>query len=715
MKKQIKTKKISRRQRLNGLFNIVLVFFVAVIVYLNSLNNGFTFDDHDMIEKNVLIRSLDLNNIKEIFTTSWWWGGARQQSHEYRPLTIFSFAVYYQLAGLRPWFYHLINILLNAGVSVLLFVILSQMTGHTILPLVISLLYAVHPIHTEAVNNIVGEAELLSAIFFLLSFWLFMQGRIFSERPRWLMLLLSYGIYLAGLLSKESAITLPLILGIFHLFIYLNSCIEKPKIKQKTTFFNFLVNQWQYYIGFCVALILYFILRFNALGGLVSPTMGISYLDNVLEKARLEGNYLSLYLTALKIVGLYLWLLIFPLKLSADYSYDAVPLVTGIFNPVVWVTLITIGVAVYYAHKNYSRGQWLPLFGLLFFFISFAPVSNFFKLIGTTMAERLMYLPSIGFCIFLVFFIWQITHGRELLFYSLSGIIFIFFASRTFVRNFDWRDDFTLYKATVRATPRCSRAHFNLANHYKKQGKLDEALHHYKLSWEIAPNYGAPLVGVGEILFQQGKFQEAEEVFRQVIRMEDRYYPAHHNLAMVLEKLGKYEEAVAEYKRTIELRPTEPGPYFNLGLLYLDLDNPTSAKEYFLLALKLQPELYGNLLKIAEQYGREKKWNKAIALLESGIAATPQEFGGYLYLGKVYAVLGNKESALANLKQALALNPQNSDVHYELARVYLVLVKDESLAYQHFQQVLNLNPQHPDREKISNIMNQLADKLKIKR
>ncbi|MCX7765907.1 MAG: tetratricopeptide repeat protein, partial [Candidatus Sumerlaeia bacterium] len=368
-----------------------------------------------------------------------------------------------------------------------------------------------------------------------------------------------------------------------------------------------------------------------------------------------------------------------------------------------------------YAQKHYRRSQWLPLFGIIFFFISFAPVSNFFKLIGTTMAERLMYLPSIGFCIFFGYFIWQIVGGRERIFYFLFGVFFLFFVSRTFVRNFDWRDDFTLYKATVKATPRCSRAHFNLANHYKKQGKLDEALRHYQLSWEIAPTYGAPLVGVGEILFQQGKFQEAEQVFRQVIRMEERYYPAHHNLAMVLEKMGKYEEAISEYKRTIELRPTEPGPYFNLGLLYLDRDNLTTAKEHFHTALKLQPELYGNLLKIAEQYSREKKWDKAIAILEFSITANPGEFWGYLYLGKVYAILGNKESAVANLKQASALNPQNAEVHYELAKVYLLLVQDERLAYQHFQQVLNLNPQHPDREKILKTMSQLAEKLQIKK
>ncbi|MCD6384498.1 tetratricopeptide repeat protein [Candidatus Sumerlaeota bacterium] len=725
MRKKKQNHKNQHRNGVSFYYYIGLIFALSIIVYANSLKNGFTFDDHDMVEKNQLVRSLSLRNIGEIFSTSWWWGSTRQQSHEYRPLTVLSFAIYYQLAGLRAWFYHLVNIMLNAGVGVLVFLVVRKFASISALALGTGLLFAVHPIHTEAVNNIVGEAELLSALFFMSGLLLFLQGcvrahdkkRIAKSRakplssdnkPAWILLSLSYGAYLLALLAKEIAITLPVIAVLIHWLMYKERCGEKSGKGDKKILSNFIRGYWVYYIGFVVVVVVYFAMRINALGGVVSPTMTITYLDNVLEKARIEKDYLTLYLTAFKIIGQYLWLLLFPLKLSADYSYDAVPLISSPISAGVILTLLGLAGAFLYVYYHFRRKDWIPLFAVLYFFIVFLPVSNFVKIIGVTMAERLMYLPSVGFCLFGAHVLWKVSGKRRQIFFLFIGGVVLLYSLRTFARNYDWRDDFTLYKATVKTTPRCSRAHFNLANHYKERGDVEKALKHYQRAWQIAPGYGAPLSGIGEILAEQGKLDEAEKVFRQVIQMEDRYYPAHYGLAEVLERLGREHEALREYQKTIKLRPTEPAPYHKSAEILLRQGKLKEAEKLLRQALQIEPRLYISRIKLAEVLGKQKRWKESIKELEIATKYFPQDPRAYFFLGRLYARQGNREKALANLSRAELLAPDNADVHYELGKVYLLLYKDNKRALTHFQRVLEINPDYPQKEKIQALLKKLT-------
>ncbi len=694
---------------------IILIVVISLAIYMNSLKNGFTFDDHDMIERNVLIRSLSPKNIGEIFSSSWWWGGARQRSDEYRPLTVLSFAVYYKIADLHPWFYHLINILLNATVSVLAFLVIQTLTHKPVLACATALIFAVHPVHTEAVNNIVGEAELLSAFFFLLSLLLFLYGISASHRRRWLLVMLSYTAYLLGMLSKETAITMPVIAVTAHWFFIYRKAEGKKGDKGKKgdpkSISDFIIDTWKYYIGFAVALGIYFLLRIHALGGLVSPTMETTYLDNVLILAHSQGDFVALYATVLKIVGIYMWLMIFPSTLSADYSYDAVPLVTSPLSPGVLLTIGALVALILYAAFHFRRKDVIPLFGLLFFLIVFVPVSNVFTLIGITMGERLVYLPSLGFFLLVSHILWKYTGTKKPVFIAVLTVLVLLYSLRTIVRNRDWRDDMTLYKATVEATPRCSRAHFNLANHYKARGDLEQAMYHYQRSWEIAPNYGAPLGGIGEILAMKHDFEEAEKIFRQVIQMEDRYHPAHFNLALLLDKMGRYEEAAQEYQKTIQLLPTEAGPYHNLALIMDKVGNYKEAEKFLRQAISLNPELYVTRVKLGDVLIKQHRFEEARKELERAVALQPQRPNAYYYLGKMFAAKENQENALKNLNKALELDPHNAEVHYELGKVYLVLLRDAQKAMYHLRRVLELNPDHPQKEKVQQTLQKLNESM----
>ena len=683
--------------------HIIIIAVLSLIIYANSLMNDFTFDDHDMIERNLLVRSLSPSNIKQIFSSSWWWGGAHQQSHEYRPLTVLSFSVIYQIGNLKPWVFHFVNIVLNAIAAVLLYYLVLRLVRNPLLALATALLFTAHPIHTEAVNNIVGQAEILSAVFFFLAFILFLDSVKNPDTTNWLKLTASYICYLAGTLSKEPAITLPAVIFVAHWFLFKH---ERKNINktQSSDFRTFIAAQWKYYIGFAMVVIIYFVFRITALGGLKS-TMLITFLDNVLARPLQEGDYLTYYLTALKIVGMYICLLIFPLKLSADYSYDVIALVKTPFAPGVFLTVAALAIVIVYAVRELKHNRWIPLFALLGFFIVFLPVSNFFVLIGVNMAERLMYVPSFGFCILIAWILWSLTGGKKDIFLPALAVIVLLFSARTVARNFDWKDDFTLYKKTVETNPRCTRALFNLGNHYKYRNMMQEAYESFRKAWEIAPNYGAPLSAMGEILAATNKLEEAEKFFRRVIQMEERYHPAHYNLALVLEQTGRYDEAAKEYLRTIELRPSDPAPYHELGELYIKMGKKTEGELYLKRALEINPQLYISRLRLAEFYSIEKRHEDAVRELEAAAAIQPSDPTAYFYLGKIHQALGNGKQAADNLEYALALAPQNADIMYELGAVYLRMLNNTQRAGQFFRQALEINPNHPQREAMLKVLN----------
>ncbi len=689
---------------------IGLVVVLSCAIYINSIFSDFTFDDHDMVEHNTLIRSLSPSNIGTIFSTSWWWGGARQQSHEYRPFTVLSFAVWYKIAGLRAWFYHLVNVMLNAGVGVLVLLLARRLTRSLPFALAVAVLYTTHPIHTEAVNNIVGQAELLSAFFFMLGFLLFLRAMRLAPQGRRLLIVAGSVVYFIAVLSKETAIMLPVLVLLVHWFMYKEERDDSGK-RGKESLPHFVKTQWVYYTGFAIAVIIYFALRINALDGLTSPTMKINYLDNVLQKPHLAGDHVTSFLTAFKIMGLYFYRLVFPLQLSADYSYDAIALAHSPVSPGVLLTLCAVIAVIVYVYVYLKRNDWLPVFVACFFFILFLPVSNFFIIIGAAMGERLMYVPSLGFCLLLVHVLRQQLGDKKYVFWGLIALLVLLYSARTFVRNFDWKNDFTLYRATVDVVPRCTRAHFNLGNQYKERGELEQALHHYQTSYEIAPNYGAPLSGIGEVLRRQGKLEEAEDIFRKVIAMEDRYHIAHFQLALVLDNMRRYDEAIAEYKKTIELRPTFAAAYHNVGTVYLKKGEINNAEASFKKALDVNPRLYVAAVKLAETYNAQGETDRAIEQLEHAIEIDPRDPTAYFYLGKLYAAEEATQPAIENLNKALSLAPNNADLHYELARVYLVQAQDARRAAYHFQQTLKHDPNHPQKNRIRRTLQKLKSAL----
>jgi len=681
----------------------LLIILVALACYVNSPWGGFTFDDVDMVQNNVLIRSL--GNTPEMFRTTWWWGGAHQQSHEYRPLTVFSFAVNYFVNGLRPFGYRMVNVLLHALAAVLLFYFLKQFGVEWKSGFVAALLFASHPVHTEAVNNVVGRAELLSAVF-VFGALIFYTVALRKERQ---LSILYYALsavsFFLGLLSKESAIAfLPAVVLIILLAPRKRCDAGGMRIRNAFAL---------YVLVFCI----YMLMRRNALGGFLSSGMRTSVLDNVLVEARQKGAWVAYYATVLKAFGIYVHLLIAPIDLTADYSYNEVPLEWSFFNIATICSLAVFLGIIALAYYFWRKREVVPLFGILFFLCALAPVSNAFKLIGTLMGERLLYLPSAGFCIFLA---WALKRGSERIAGGkgrrgvnperiLAGscaVILLAYGVRCLLRNPVWKDDMTLYLTTIKTSPDSARIYNNLGGLLMQDNAHDkEALSCFDRALRIAPFYGTPMSNKAELLRRMGRYEDAVGLLEKVIDMEPDYPLAHYYLAETLRDIGQkerqpqlFKRSADEYNTAINLRPTVFMFYVGLGNLYLEHHaSPEQAGKYFKRAHELDPASPQPLIGLGRLEMGAGRYERAGEFFKEASRLAPKDPIPSYYMG----MLAIKEDKLAEAErrflEVLRISPNDPVSYLNLARLYKDYLKRPQDAERYYREFLRRFPSHHDR------------------
>ena len=414
---------------------------IALVVYSNSFHAGFTLDNGVLLQEKQ-IYAATLGNIGLILGHTYWWPTI--ETGLYRPFTILSFLFNYAVLGNadRPEGYHWINFVLHAGNTLLAFGIALRLVRKFWPSVFIVGLWAVHPVLSESVTNIVGRADLLAGMAVFGGFLIYLKT---TETRGWRRLASLAGLLATttvGVFSKESAVT---VIGVIVLY-ELTWWRERGKIRYLLA-------------GTIAALppIAAFMYQRSVVLAASSPAV-FPFVDNPLVGA----GFLVGRLTALKVMAHYLALILWPARLSADYSYAQIPLITGGRGDwTAWIAVCGIGMALVLL---YRRQPAMFFFGL-FAFGTFLPTSNLLFPIGTIMAERLLYLPAYGLIACLVLAVYSLggrTRSRvfapAVLLLAVSG-----FALRTWERNPDWQSNLTLAESTVRTSPRSFKAHLMLA------------------------------------------------------------------------------------------------------------------------------------------------------------------------------------------------------------------------------------------------------------
>lgn len=514
----------------------IILAIVGLAIYANSFNNQLFWDDDDVITNNYFIK--DWRFLPQFFSQSLI-AGAGQVTNYWRPLLLVSFSLDYHVWGLNPFGYHLINTILHIIAAWLIFLFLLKISRNHKLSFIVSLLFLIHPLNTEAVTYAAGRADPLSTVLVMLSlifYWDFRKkSKFFGEakneelnvRHQRLKFFFSLIFFAAALLVKEQVIVLPAIILLIEYFL----------ITWDKSFWQKIIPTLPYVFisGVYLALRLLF-LNFNDLLG------GMAYESGIYN----SSLYVRL-LTFTKVMMDYFHLLFIPIGLHM--AREVAP-VTSIFSwpVIIFLGLIISGVIV--AVKTWRKNK-LIAFGLAWYFIWLILRTNVLP-INRPMYEHWLYLPMVGFWLALfslIILIWEKYQANNLVkILERIGLVVLLiyvltFSFLTIRRNQDWRDPITFYEKNLRYTPNSFIQHNNLGMAYAAAGKNERAIAEY----------------------------------RRAIAIKDVYAQVHYNLANTLAATGQLDAATLEYKKSISMAPSFQFPYQNLLALYLNKKDKTSA------------------------------------------------------------------------------------------------------------------------------------------
>lgn len=628
------------------------VAILALLAFANSLWNGLVYDDNVVIGENPAVRHV--SDLQAIFGTGYWPGPTKDPL--YRPLIIFSYALNYAVVGLAPFTYHLVNVLLHAGNSALvyrLFVALFRGSG---LAIAAAAAFALHPIHTEAVANGVGRAELLANAFLFASWLWYLRWDETPARARTRRLAASVAAFALALFTKEHAVVL---LGLLVLTDLLRAS-EKGLSVGRT--------MWERcrtaYAWYLLPLGGYLLTRVLVLGALVNPQ--VSWHSNPL----LHSDRWTRWVTGIKILGKYLWLLVAPLHLSADYSYNQIPLSASLLEPAVLASLLALVGALALAVHRWRRQPAVSV-GVAVFAVAILPASNLPFPIGTIMAERILYLPSLGFCLLLAAAVAALAERPRWGLVAVGAFLLLLlgYGARTVVRNWDWASDAALFAATARSSPNSAPAHHYLAVAMLRGGDLSGAQREIERSLEIYPEYGEAYNSLAAVFEKQGRMDAATAAIQTAIKMTPDLALGHMNLGFIYIQKGMASAALEEFREAARVRYSRIDEFNRLAKGFYLVGSPAEAQGILEKAVYYTPDSFGLRNNLGLVYLRQERWDEARRELEAAARLKPDSPEVQMNLGRVYAAQGVPRQAEVALKTSLRLKPDNPDALEVLGQV----------------------------------------------
>lgn len=511
------------------------VVFLALSAYANSLGNGFAYDDDGIITQNPVVQSGDWRGA----LTGSWWPDPMDGAGLYRPVTLVSFVGEWRLFGGSPLGFHALNVVVHALVSLLVFLLLLEVAPLSG-ALAGGVLFGIHPVHTEAVANVVGTAELYAALFYLLACILYWKGRSWPGPLRALRLVGLGFLYLLSLGGKEIAVTLPGALFLLEFFAPRLSGDDREEVDRRPPPFpTRILGEAPVFLLLAVVLAAYLGLRYLALGAVVGEIPAPIFLT-IGPDARL--------LTAMAVWIQYVRLLLAPVDLVVDYDPGVLFPSEGLDWAVVGGTLILLGwiLTALRTRDSFPLGS----LGLFWFGLVILPVSNLLFPTGVLLAERTLYLPSVGLSFVLAGAVaWATTLGlrlrRVLLAFSLVLALGLF--TRTVVRNPSWMNSFMVQAVLHEEHPESWRAIRAQAQGLERVGELDEAGAAWDLAARLAPMNYTLLVQAGDFHCRLGRWENCEGYLRQAIRLGPTYRNAYQLLAgaMITREFGREGHRIA--------------------------------------------------------------------------------------------------------------------------------------------------------------------------
>ena len=551
----------------NTSIQILTLVLIAFAVYLNSLFGGFVYDDALQIVGNPWIRSFRF--IPAVFSSSvWGFQSGAFISNYYRPLMHVANMLIYYSFGLNALGFHLVNVVFHCGTSALVFLLIRRLlaereappySGYLSPPFIAAALFALHPIHTEAVAWIAGLPDVAFTFFYLLSFYCYIRSKAMLSACY----LISIAGFAASALFKEPALTLPLMLVAYD-YAYRDGQARIADHAKK-------------YAPYLMAAAGYLALRMHALGDF-SPM-------------KVHAD-LSAYQQAINIFPLfagYLVKLVIPLDLNVYHVLHPISSLIELRGALSLAVTLGFAASMYAALKRNRPA----FFAMALIVVPLIPVFYISALGENTFAERYLYLPSVGYVLLLAILITSLRHslpsaarGVTIALLSVSTL----FAIATIERNKVWRDDLSLWSDTVSKSPDSADAHNALGVAYASNGQADRAMEQYQRAIQLRPGYAIAHDNMGSVYKAQGGLDQALAEYRAALRINPNAVDTHTNIGYVYAAQGLWDEAAAEFKAALRLNPDSADAHNALGSAYKYQGKLDLAVAEFQTVVRLNPD-----------------------------------------------------------------------------------------------------------------------------
>ncbi|HEV8701662.1 MAG TPA: tetratricopeptide repeat protein [Candidatus Polarisedimenticolia bacterium] len=694
---------------------------LALLLYIPTLGHDFVFDDRGVIEANPLMH--DIRDLPRLFVTPYW-NAPLHSRLLYRPLTSASFALDRAISGMRPAWFHAVNVALHALATLLVAgLALELLPGRPAAAAVAGALFAVHPVHVEAVAGIVGRAEILAAIGVLSAIACHRRALLARPERATLWVAAAWVSALGGVLAKESAIVTPLLVLLAERTM--------PGVQAASR-----ARRLVLHAGYGMVALGYLGIRAAVLGT-IGPGQPIPFVDNPAAAAGAVAGRL----TGLGTLARYARLLLWPDRLSADYSYDQIPVIRSLFDPLAILGLLIL-VAVVVGGARLVRRAPACAFALLFTAATACLTTNVVLFIGTLLAERLMYLPSVGLCLLAGWAVGRSTGPRaRWILGGAAALAVLLLAGRSWARIPEWKDDFSLYSSAARVSPRSARIRYNLGNGHLKAGRYAEAEMNYREALRIYPEFQDARVNLGMALLQLHRAQDGLALLEAAVRLDPQSADLAVNVGTAYQALGDEARAEAAFRRALELDPRSARAWNNLGSIELRRGNAEEAAEVIARAVAIDPHMAVFRVNLADALNAAARTSEAaeqfreayridpdlpeahrglgeVALSRGDLETAEREFrlaaGARVpsaraanFLGYVLTRTERYSEAVVQYEKAIAIQPDLADAHASLGLLYAARAGDRARAIEHLRTSLRLDPAQARAEDLRALLDRL--------
>ena len=609
---------------------------VSCAVYFNALFGDFVYDDKIQVVDNPWIR--DIRNIPAIFSKSVWsFQPGRIISNYYRPLMHVGYMFNYHLFGLKPWGFHLVNILFHCGVSVLVFLVIrilltehrdSVSPAYLSPPFIAAMLFVSHPIHTEAVTWIAGLPDVSFTFFYLLSFYFYVRSKAILSGSY----LFSVVCFAVAAFFKEPALTLPVIL-LAHDYALREERIRFPDYVKR-------------YFPYLIIVVGYLILRFHALGAFAP------------EKRHITLSAYQYVINGFPLFIQYLEKLLLPLNLNAFHVFHPI---SSLFEMKGALSFMATVVFVVLFAITFKKNR-VAFLGLLFTTVPLLPVLYIPALGENTFTERYLYLPSVGYSILLAVLL---SWAKEKFPYRAKGMTIIMllivglYTVGTVYRNSIWKDDFSLWSDTVRKSPDSAEVRNNFGFAYASKGQWDIAMAEYQAALRLKPYFVDAHNNVGTAFQAKGQLDMAIAEYQTALRLNPNFVEAYYNLGSAYAAKGQLDMAMAEYQTALRLKPDFAEGHNNLGIAYASKGQWDMAIAEYLTALRLKPDFPRAHNNLGVAYKAKGLFDLAIVEYRTALRLMPSYADPHFNLGVLYLITGAVDMARGEFEAGLRISPDN--------------------------------------------------------